>query len=385
MSRSELNRIVGEEVTEKIYHTLKHAEKKDILDPMFWRDNIKELCSLDHPSSEVSTPDLIYIFNFFGRISIDLRDAIGLGHGRLLTLIKGKKFKKEIDLISQGHSYCAICITEDTGGTDLHSIKTEATRFKSGYLLNGEKKFVARLKQADIYLVFANVPSIDNGLTVFLINSNTKGLSVTDINSLGLHGISWGSLTLDNVYVDKENRVGGEGQGFSLFSTHFTFWRCAMASVGIGAAQYALDLAKHRLRNRNAFGAPIGRLTHLQQQYVEHASKIYMSSLLISNTANRIENKKYSYIDSAMVKAECIEIAIQAVQWVMLIHGAYGYSADSGLEKIIRDLLGLRIADGTTDVLRGQVSRGLLSEELYNLSLGNINEKQNFIRERILW
>ena len=110
-----------------------------------------------------------------------------------------------------------------------------------------------------------------------------------------------------------------------------------------------------------------------------------MSSLLVSDTAYRIENKKYSYIDSAMAKAEGIENAIQAVQWAMLIHGAYGYSIESGLEQILRDLLGLRIADGTTDVLRGQVSRGLLSEELYNLSLGNINEKQNFIRERILW
>ena len=76
------------------------------------------------------------------------------------------------------------------------------------------------------------------------MDANTEGLKINSIDSLGLHGVSWGSLTLDNVYLSKEKRVGGEGQGFSLFSTHFTFWRCAMASVGIGAAQYALDLAK---------------------------------------------------------------------------------------------------------------------------------------------
>lgn len=385
MKKKELNRILGKKISEKIYHILNNEVEENIKNPMFWRENVKELCSLDHPKSKISTIDLIYIFNFFGSISIDLRDAIGLGHGRLLTLIKGNKFQKEIDLISEGNSYCAICITEETGGTDLHAIKTVATRFKSGYILNGTKKFVARLKQADKYLIFANISIIDNGLTVFLVDANTEGLKINSIDSLGLHGVSWGSLTLDNVYLSKEKRVGGEGQGFSLFSTHFTFWRCAMASVGIGAAQYALDLAKKRLINRNSFGAPIGRFTHLQQQYTEHVSKIYMSSLLVSDTAYRIENKKYSYIDSAMAKAEGIENAIQAVQWAMLIHGAYGYSIESGLEQILRDLLGLRIADGTTDVLRGQVSRGLLSEELYNLSLGNINEKQNFIRERILW
>lgn len=385
MKSTELERILGKSTSEKIFCILREKENtENIKNPMFWRENLKELCYLDHPNSKIKISDLMCVFNFFGKINIDLRDAIGLGHGRLLTLIKGNKFKKEIDLISEGNSYCAICITEELGGTDLHAIKTVATRFKSGYLINGEKKFVARLEQADKYLIFANISIIENGLTVFLVDANTDGLTVNNIEALGLHGISWGGLTLNNVYLSKENRVGGEGQGFSLFSTHFTFWRCAMASVGIGAAQHALDLAKQRLMNRHSFGAPIGRFTHLQQ-YCEHVSKIYMSFLLVSNTACRIENKKYSYIDSAMAKAESIENAIQAVEWVMLIHGAYGYSIEAGLEKILRDLLGLRVADGTTDVLRGQVSRGLLSEDLYNLSLGNIQVKQNFIRERILW
>ncbi|WP_426683818.1 acyl-CoA dehydrogenase family protein [Xanthomonas translucens pv. undulosa] len=110
-----------------------------------------------------------------------------------------------------------------------------------------------------------------------------------------------------------------------------------------------------------------------------------MAWLLTQNTARRIELKQYSYVDAAMAKAESVEASLAAVQWSMLVHGAYGYSAEAHLEKSLRDLLGLRIADGTTDVLRGQVARGILGEELYSLSIGRDVNLFSPARERQLW
>lgn len=158
-----------------------------------------------------------------------------------------------------------------------------------------------------------------------------------------------------------------------------------MAAAAIGAAQMALDRCKERLQNRQAFDGPIGRFTHLQQEYARHAARLYMAWLLVQSTALRLDKQAYCYIDAAMAKAESVEVAIAAVQWAMSIHGAEGYCVSTGLEKILRDLLGLRIADGTPDVLRGQVARGLLGETLYSHSLGRQAVSQKWPRERQLW
>jgi alkylation response protein AidB-like acyl-CoA dehydrogenase len=110
-----------------------------------------------------------------------------------------------------------------------------------------------------------------------------------------------------------------------------------------------------------------------------------MAWLLVQSAAVRIDQKRYCYVDAAMAKAESLEATIAAVQWVMLMHGAQGVDENTGLGKVLCDLLSLRIADGTTDVLRGQVARGLLGEDLYSQSLGRDPSPQSLIRERQLW
>jgi len=218
-----------------------------------------------------------------------------------------------------------------------------------------------------------------------MVEKSNPAIQIADIEAMGLRGISWGQLDLEKVWVPAKNRIGGEGQGFSIFSTHFSFWRCAMAAAAIGSAEKALDKAKNRMRTREAFSGQIGRFTHLQQEFAKHASRLHMVWLLVQSAAQRIDLKQYSYVDAAMAKAEGVEASIAAVQWSMLVHGAYGYSAEAQLEKSLRDLLGLRIADGTTDVLRGQVARGILGEELYSLSLGREFNTSSPARERQLW
>jgi len=326
------------------------------------------------------------IFKFFGSISLDLRDVPGLGHGRVfLASKKQNQFSSQLGEIASARSFAAICITEEDGGSDLHAIKTTAKRLDGGYEINGQKKYVARLRQSDTLIVFANIVGAEQGLTVFMVEKSNPAIQIADIEAMGLRGISWGQLDLEKVWVPAKNRIGGEGQGFSIFSTHFSFWRCAMAAAAIGSAEKALDKAKNRMRTREAFSGQIGRFTHLQQEFAKHASRLHMVWLLVQSAAQRIDLKQYSYVDAAMAKAEGVEASIAAVQWSMLVHGAYGYSAEAQLEKSLRDLLGLRIADGTTDVLRGQVARGILGEELYSLSLGREFNTSSPARERQLW
>ncbi|WP_143169999.1 acyl-CoA dehydrogenase family protein [Pseudomonas fluorescens] len=391
LNESELVRLFDDKTASKVIECFNALDgTPDFHSPIVWRSTIPELCRLDCARTRRGidahgAAQMVNLFRFFGGLSLDLRDVPGLGHGRLLSLAKGQAFEAFLRDVASGESFAAICITEASGGSDLHSLQTTAVRCEGGYTLTGCKHYVARLRQANLYVVFANVAGLDRSLSVFLVPASADGIVVHDIPALGLQGRSWGALELNQVFVPKQHRVGGEGQGFSLFSTHFSYWRCAMAAAAIGAAQATLDRCKERLQHRQAFDGPIGRFTHLQQGYAQHAARLHMAWLLVQSTALRLDKQAYCYIDAAMAKAESVEIAIAAAQWAMLIHGAEGCCVSTGLEKNLRDLLGLRIADGTPDVLRGQVARGLLGETLYSLSLGRQAVSPKWSRERQLW
>lgn len=390
MRQESLRHLLDESIIRRIDEVAQSTrQSEDFHSPIAWRKAIPQLAAIDLPSqfggAPLSAAQMMSIFRAFGRLSLDLRDVPGLGHGRILALpCCGDRFAPMLHKIARAESFAAICVTEELGGTDLRALRTTATRVHGGYELTGEKCFVARLRQADIFIVFARSFGPEQGLTAFLVDASAPGIVIRDVSSLGLKGISWGALKLDRVFVPSAQRIGEEGQGLVLFSQHFVYWRCAMAAVATGAAEAAMDMAKCRLHHRTAFSFPIGRFTHLQQQYAIHAARLHMVWLLIADAAARIDGDQDSYVDAAMAKAEAIEICLEAVQWSMLVHGAHGYSPAAGLEKTLRDLLGLRIADGTTDVLRSQVARGLLSEELYVQSLGR-PIKRSQTPERTLW
>ncbi|KHK52068.1 hypothetical protein PI87_19740 [Ralstonia sp. A12] len=390
MHQDSFKNVLDEPLTHRINEVAQTLnESEDFHSPIAWRNAIPQLAAIDLPvrfgGSPLTTMQMMSVFRTFGRLSLDLRDVPGLGHGRMLTLpADSDSFAPFVHRIANAKSFLAICVTEESAGTDLHALQTTAVRVPGGYELTGAKSFVARLRQADIFIIFARHPEWKQGLTAFLVETNARGISIRDIASLGLKGISWGAVTLDRVFVPDAQRIGEEGQAFALFSQHFTYWRCAMAAAATGAAEVAMEKAKERLHRRTAFWAPIGRFSHLQQQYAIHASRLHMAWLLINEAASRIDGGHDSYVDAAMAKAEAVEICLEAVQWSMQVHGAHGYSVVAGLEKTLRDLLGLRIADGTTDVLRGQVARGLLSEELYARSIGRPVKRSQTI-ERNLW
>jgi len=149
-----------------------------------------------------------------------------------------------------------------------------------------------------------------------------------------------------------------------------------MAAAAIGCAREAINQTVVRLKSRRAFGGPIGRFSHLQQALATHVAQLHMAWLLVASVMERLDRKEPVRAAAAMTKAEAIEAAIAAVEWAMQVHGAAGYCAHSDLEKRLRDLLGLRIADGTTDVLRTEVARSLLGEDLYEMTLGRPSRRR---------
>lgn len=358
-----------------------HTQLRDTPDwnnPLAWR---RLACRAGLPGADLpervggrnlATRAMIELFARCGARGLDLRDVPGGGHSRILLYAKTRHLDSFLCDVASARAFCAIAITEPEAGSDMHGLQTVALPTAGGYLLRGEKMFVARLQQATHVVVFAHVrrATMERTLTAFLVPLAAAGLARVELEGLGLNGVSFGGLQLDDVFVPHGQRIGGEGQGFYLFARHFTYWRTAMAAAAIGCARGALDQAMSWLRTRQAFGGPIGRFTHLQQELALHLARLHMAWLLVVSVAERIDARQPAFADAAMAKAEAVEIALAATDWAMRVHGAKSHTTLMDLERRLRDLQSLRIADGTTDVLRGQVARAALGDELYELALG---------------
>lgn len=315
--------------------------------------------------------DMARIFRDCGRVDLELRDLPGGAHARFVTLASSRRFDDFLAAVARAEAFCAVAITEPDVGSDLHAIRTTATRVEGGYRIDGAKQHISRIAEATHFVVFAAVARGDGSrlITAFLVPRDAPGLTVEEMAPMGMSTVSWGRVRLEGVVVDAGQRIGGEGQALSMFVRHFAYWRTMMTAASIGSAQAAIDQSIERLKSRTAFGGPIGRFTHLQQGLAEAVARVHMAWLLIEEVAGAFGEHRWPIFDAGMAKAEGIEAAIFAVDWAMRVHGANGYDTDTGLEKRYRDLLGLRVADGTTDVLRGQVARAILGEHLYELSL----------------
>jgi alkylation response protein AidB-like acyl-CoA dehydrogenase len=369
--------INGKSIYQALMSAKEHLSPDNNYAPQVWRKQLASsgITRLDLPARvgglEWSNEKMAEIFSVCGALNLNLRDVPGGGHGKLLLHVKSRQFDTLLKRLADGNEFIGIAITEESGGSDLHSLRTKAVPVSNGYIITGEKMYVARLKESSYFIVFAFIQrnSSDPKLTTFLVPTDCPGISYEAIDTMGFHGISWGKLIFRDVFVPNGMRIGGEGEGFSLFAKHFSYWRTTMAAAAIGCAKDAVRQAILRLKERNAFGGPIGRFTHLQQELAYHHAQLEMAWLLALQNMIKIDKKETSLFDASMVKAEALEIAISAVTWTMKVYAAKGYSTAIDLEQRLRDLMGLRIADGVTDVLRGQVARKLLGENIYEMSL----------------
>jgi alkylation response protein AidB-like acyl-CoA dehydrogenase len=250
--------------------------------------------------------DMALLFRLCGYRDAELRDVVGAGHARLLTLAPTRRFDSVLSAVARSVAYCAIAITEPDVGSDLRALATIARPVDGGYLIEGIKQYVARIRECTHFIVFAAVPRSlqKSSITVFLIPKDVTGLQIEPMQPSGLAATSWGKVFLRQVRVPLASRIGGEGQGLSLFRRHFCYWRTMTAAVAIGSAQAAIDQTGVWIRSRHAFGGPIGRFSHLQQIMAYWIAQLRMTWLLVESVADQIDADAWPVADAAMLKAE---------------------------------------------------------------------------------
>ncbi len=257
----------------------------------------------------------------------------------------------------------ALAITEPQSGSDAASIRTRAKRVDGGYILSGQKAWISNGGFARFYVVFATVEpgSGHRGITAFLIEDADPGVRCgPPIRKMGQRAIPNSELFLDDVELGEDRRLGEEGQGFSGLMQTFDRSRVTLAASATGLARAALEFAVDYAKERTQFGKPIAEHQAVAFRLADMALRVDASRLLTYRAAQMLDAGQRATSEAAMAKLHASETAMWCTWAAVQTLGGWGYSREYPVEKWMRDAKLEEIEEGTSDIQRLVISRGLL-------------------------
>jgi alkylation response protein AidB-like acyl-CoA dehydrogenase len=255
------------------------------------------------------------------------------------------------------------CLSEPGAGSDAAALATRATRDGDNYVLKGQKQFISGAGASDLYLVMARSGGAGpSGISAFLVPGDMPGLSFgANERKMGWNAQPTRAVMFEDARVPAANRLGAEGAGFKIAMAGLDGGRLNIAACSLGGAQAALDKTLAYMSNRKAFGRRLDEFQALQFRLADMATQLEASRALLWQAAAAFDRKdanatRLSAMAKRFVTDACFEVANQALQ----LHGGYGYLAEYGIEKIVRDLRVHQILEGTNEIMRLIVARSLV-------------------------
>ena len=265
--------------------------------------------------------------------------------------------------LASGEVIGAFLLSEPEAGSDATSQRTTAEDKGDYYLLNGTKNWITNGNSATHYLVIAqtDVEKKHKGINAFIVEKAWDGVTVgAKENKMGIRGSDTHSIMFQDVKVPKENRIGEDGFGFTFAMKVLSGGRIGIAAQALGIASGAYELALKYSKERKAFGAEIMNHQAIQFKLADMATDIESARLLCMKAA-WLKDQHLNYdMASAMAKLFASEIAQKVTSEAVQIHGGYGYVKDFHVERLMRDAKITQIYEGTSEVQRIVISRGVL-------------------------
>ena len=258
----------------------------------------------------------------------------------------------------------AICLTEPTSGSDAASLSTQAVRCPDGYKLTGVKQFISGGGEADIYLVMARTGEPGpRGVSAFIVEKGTQGLSFGQPEKkMGWNAQPTCQVILDEAIVPAENMLGAEGSGFKIAMSALDGGRLNIAACSLGGARAALNKATAYMKERTAFGHPIADFQALQFRVADMATDIEVIQTFLWRAASALDaGDPNATVLCAMAKRYLTDAGFNVANEALQLFGGYGYLADYGVEKIVRDLRVHQILEGTNEIMRVIIARSVLA------------------------
>ena len=257
----------------------------------------------------------------------------------------------------------ALATTEPEAGSDAASIRTAARRVDDGYALSGQKSWISNGGVADYVVVFATVEpgSGYRGITAFVFEKRRRGAQLgPPMRKMGQRAIVNTELFLDDVRVPGDRRLGEEGQGFRGLMQTFDRSRVTLGASATGLARAALEYATAYARERVQFGKPIAEHQAVGFRLADMALRVDASRLLVWRAARMIDAGERATTEAAMAKLHASETAMWCTWAALQTLGGWGYSREYPVEKWMRDAKLEEIEEGTSDIQRMVIARGLL-------------------------
>jgi acyl-CoA dehydrogenase len=289
-----------------------------------------------------------------------------LVHALALTPIQmvGSEEQKERFLrpVVQEAKLAAFCLTERQAGSDASAIKTTALPDGDEFVINGHKCFVTNGSLAEIMVVFAltDPDRGARGVSAILVPASAPGVRVTKVeDKMGQRASNTAELTFENVRVPQANLLGKRGRGFAIALNTLDFGRSGVAALSVGLARAALENATAYAKEREQFGAPIMVNQGVSFMLADMAIKVEAARLLTWQAAWLADTGAKATSQSAMAKCFASDAAMDVATNAVQILGGYGYMRDYPVEKLMRDAKLLQIYEGTNQIQRMIIARGL--------------------------
>ena len=226
--------------------------------------------------------------------------------------------------------------------------------------MNGEKASISAADQADDCLVAARTGEVSEGaggVTAFLVDLHSPGVTRSAYNDLGSLAVGRGSIWFEDVQVPADRMVGAEGAGFSKVMQGFDYSRALIGLMCVGPAQASLDETWPYTLERQAFGRPIAEFQGVTFPLAEYETQLQAARLLCQKTLWLRDQGMEHTKEAAMCKWWAPKLATNTIQQCLLTHGHLGYSKDLPHQQRMRDVLGLQIGDGTAQVSKMIIAR----------------------------
>ena len=307
---------------------------------------------------------LVLIREALGQVS-PLADAIfavqGLGSYPIVLAGTEAQRRRWLPGVLTGARIGAFALTEPEAGSDVASLRTTARRDGDAWVLDGEKTLISNVPIASHYIVFANAdPSRGRkGITAFVVESDTPGLALSEIPMSIPHPI--GGLRLTDCRVPADAVLGEVGAGFRLSMETLDAFRISVGAAANGMATSALSAALEHVSRRRQFGAPLAEQQTVRGYLADMATELDAARLLVARAAHlRDTTGARVSTEAAMAKMYATEAAQRIIDHAVQLHGGAGVCLGSEVERLYREIRPLRIYEGTTEIQRLIIAKGLL-------------------------
>ena len=260
--------------------------------------------------------------------------------------------------------FMSYCLTEPGSGSDAAALKTRAARDNEGYVLNGTKAFISGGGYSDGYIVMARTGSDGpKGISALVVMDGTAGLSFGGLeDKMGWRSQPTRQVQFDDCRVGADALLGEEGAGFRYAMAGLDGGRLNIAACSLGGAQAALNATLAYMGERKAFGQSLDQFQALQFRLAEMEIELQAARTFLRQAAWKLDQGAPDATKfCAMAKKFVTEAGSRVADQCLQLHGGYGYLADYGVEKLVRDLRVHQILEGTNEIMRLIVARQMLA------------------------